>query len=227
MNQKAFVAAILLIACFMREASSFQAGNVHRPLSAASRPSSIPIHAKKSSKGGKKSDKLQVRLLKDVPGQGQKGDILNIAPSFFQNKLQREKLAEIVTDDDVEKIKEKEAAAEKDRFLAATAMQERIDALATISIERKVGPSGKLFGKLSDKNVLEILKEQFPVGALEGKTVKIIAISSCSDDGQSCDLDMEKAMIESLGVYEAKVKLLNTPDIRASFRFEVKDEASG
>jgi ribosomal protein L9 len=180
--------------------------SVGSPLMLASKKASSHVGAS-SSKGGK----VQVKLLKYVEGTGSIGDIVLVAPAFFENKLKRTKSAILISDEEVHTEKLNLERSKKEQLQQALDMQSKIQETA-ISFSKKAGPEGHLFGGVGRKDILEELKRKFPLGTLEGKQIKIISLKR--SDGEEV-----KGDIKDTGSYLAMVSLL--VDVNAEFRVEV------
>merc|ERR1712232_654721 len=105
-------------------------------------------------------------------GTGSIGDIVMVAPAFFENKLKKTGSAVFVTDEEVTKIKEEKICREKDLVAGAMDMREKLEGFELV-LKKKAGPEGNLFGGVGKKLIFKELKEQFPSGALDGKQIKI------------------------------------------------------
>lgn len=161
----------------------------------------IPLFAKKKKdstvgKGGK----VQVKLLKHVPGTGHIGEVVMVAPAFFTNKLQKTGLAVRITDEEVKKQQAEQMAIEKEQTETAMVIKEKLDE-TKLSLTKKAGPEGHLFGGVGYKMILEELKKDFPKGCLDGKHIKITEM--LKSDGKKLRGD-----IKEIGEYSAKISLL-------------------
>mmetsp|Transcript_4606 Transcript_4606/g.6819 ORF Transcript_4606/g.6819 Transcript_4606/m.6819 type:complete len:296 (-) Transcript_4606:112-999(-) len=188
--------------------SSCWHGRNHNPTGPlyASRKASVHLGAS-SSKGGK----VQVKLLKYVEGTGSIGDIVLVAPAFFENKLKRTNSAILISDEEVRAEKQSKERLQQAQLDQALDMQKKIQEV-TLSFFKKAGPEGHLFGGVGRKDILDELKRTFPVGALEGKQNKITLVE--------CSNGLEiKGDIKEVGSYTSTVSLLT--DIAATFRVEV------
>ena len=124
--------------------------------------------------------KIQVKMLKTVPGTGQKGDIVFVTPAFFNNKLRPTASAAVISDEQVAQEKAQQEAAEQERNTLASELQEYLQA-NPLRLTRKAGPDGQLFGSINAKAVLTALVAEQVVdaqhaGYLEQKNVKIVAL---------------------------------------------------
>jgi len=131
---------------------------------------------------------MKVILLKDVPSQGKKGELINVSDGYAKNYLFKNGLAKEATSQAINALNtQAEAAAhhkkvEKD---AAIALAKQIEN-TPVSLKVKVGASGKLFGALNTQNISDALKK----AGLELDKKKIVL----------------KEPIKTLGVFKLTVK---------------------
>lgn len=105
---------------------------------------------------------MKVILLKDVRGQGQKGEVKKVSAGYARNYLIKNNLAEEATPGNLKKLKAKQAQQEEQ------AQQEKDGALklkealteCTVEIKAKAGEGGRLFGSITSKQIAEELKKQ-------------------------------------------------------------------
>lgn len=174
---------------------------------------------KKAGSGGAgntlKNGKIQVKLLRHIPGTGNIGDVILVSPAFFQNKLSKEKSAIMVSDEEVAEEKAKHAADKSSRKSAALDAVEKLKSM-NISFTKRSGPDGHLFGGIQAKDILKELRSQFPKGsAMEGKGVKVLKIKD--EEGAPVDHD-----IKWLGNFSVTISLSN--DIRTDVSVTVNAE---
>ena len=107
---------------------------------------------------------MKLILTKDVKGKGKVNDIIECNMGYA-NFLLRDGSAVEATDANIQKLKEK---LEQDRLQEAKhleemkALKEVIDS-KTVTIAVKVGASGKLFGSVSTKEIVEVYKKEFGI----------------------------------------------------------------
>ena len=194
-----------LAAAFVSNAPLF---GLHRPTTNRSESKIVLFAAKKAAK------KIQVKMLKSVPGTGQTGDIVQVTPAFFQNKLQPSRSAEVISDEEVKKEQSEKAAAKEQERQEATAIKDILDG-TTINIERKAGPDGQLFGGIGPKVIMDELlnklagHEEF----LNRKGVKVVAVTD--ENGMKMRQD-----IKHTGEFGAQIAL--TSDISSTVKIAVK-----
>ncbi|MCL2847910.1 MAG: 50S ribosomal protein L9 [Firmicutes bacterium] len=105
---------------------------------------------------------MKVILLKDVPKQGKKGDIIEVADGYGRNFLIKGGYAKEATASAVNAINmQKQAAVHHEKVARDTAVElaKKLDSTEVV-IKVKVGSSGKLFGALNTQNIADALKKQ-------------------------------------------------------------------
>lgn len=180
-----------------------------------------------------KNGKIQIKMLTSVPNVGQAGDIIFVSSAVFQNQLQKQKKARLISADEValieaEKQKEdKEArqkAVETKKMMEETMFESMGEECSTdqdicgvaLTMKRKAGPEGNLFGGINPKMIMEGLAESFPDGSWEGKQVKLTDMKD--SDGK----DVKKKDIKHTGEYTCIVKLGS--DVDVTFILSVVEE---
>jgi large subunit ribosomal protein L9 len=146
---------------------------------------------------------MQVYLLKDVPGKGKAGEIINVNDGYGKNYLIKNKLGQVVTPEIASKVK---AKSDSDAFKLKTQREEIgtiIERLrsAQVSVSAKVGDEGKLFGAVTTGEVAKALND---LGfAIEKRQLTIV-------DGN----------VKALGAY--KIVVTFPLGMRGEFTLEVK-----
>jgi ribosomal protein L9 len=185
-----------------------------------------------SSTSTSTSKKIQVKLLKHMAGIGQAGDVVQVTPAFYQNKLRPTQSAVMVTEDQVneerQRAKEQEEAFHrmalrlKDRFSSSINADEGDSKTPVLRLYRKAGPGGQLFGGIGPKTIVDELKlvlsaedkpndEQF----LDQKFVKITSITD--ESGKKLE------QIKHLGnAFVAKLTLIKDVSVDLIISVEVE-----
>lgn len=148
---------------------------------------------------------MKVILNQDVKGQGKKGDLVNVSDGYARNFLLPRNLAvEANAQSMSEKANKDSSAAFRlaEEKAAAEAKKAKIDG-KTLKIVGKAGQSGKLFGSITPKEIVEVLKAQY---GLEVDKKKISLRSE----------------IKTFGTFECEVKLYT--GIVAKMNIEVVSE---
>ena len=147
---------------------------------------------------------MKVILQKDVKGQGKKGQLVEVSDGYARNFLFPKKLAVEASADNMNVMKQKEAA-EVARIArekaAANELAEKLKSCMVI-ISAKAGNGGRLFGSVTASEISEGLKAQFGIEIDRHKIVM----------GEN---------IKAFGTYELKVKLYN--DVAGTIFVTVKE----
>ncbi|NOU68691.1 50S ribosomal protein L9 [Paenibacillus pectinilyticus] len=148
---------------------------------------------------------MKVILLKDVKGQGKKGEVKEVSEGYAQNFLIAQGLAAPATQGTVKVLDNQKKAEQrrKDQEKAdAQALGEKLGEM-TVQIKAKSGEGGRLFGAIPSKQIAEVLEKQY----------KIV-------------IDKRKIVLEepirTLGVTKVPVKL--HAEVTASLNVQVTEE---
>ncbi len=117
---------------------------------------------------------MKVLLLKDVKGTGKKGEIKEVKDGYGRNFLVARGLAKVATDEVVTDFKEDEAKRvqrEKEELAEAQEVAEKLKAIR-VTIRRKAGENGSLFGAVTKDDVVEAFQKQFKI-ELDKKSIEV------------------------------------------------------
>lgn len=106
---------------------------------------------------------MKVILLKDVKGQGKKGDVVNVSIGYARNFLLKNNLAQEATQGNLQALKAKQRKndqAEQKEKDAAVQLKEALANL-TIELRAKAGDAGRLFGSITNKQIAEVLQKEY------------------------------------------------------------------
>jgi ribosomal protein L9 len=159
--------------------------------------------------------KIQVKMLKYVEGTGHLGEIVNVTPAFYNNKLRPTSSAVVISDEEVAKERADAQRLQAETNASALALKEQIDNL-TLVLHRKAGPDGQLFGGIGPKMIMEELHKLIADDFLHHKTVKIASLTT--EDGTTLRGD-----IKHTGRFGASLSL--TKDISVSFAIQVDTDS--
>lgn len=145
---------------------------------------------------------MKVIFLKDVRGQGKKGDIKEVKDGYAQNFLIAKGFAEKLTEQSLGKYKrEKKQEADLDQE-----MRKQADVLknklkdVTISFKVKTGAGDKVFGSVSPKQIKD---------ELDKKGYKI--------DKKQIELDHS---LSALGFHDVKINLYKEVNVKIKVQLE-------
>jgi large subunit ribosomal protein L9 len=103
----------------------------------------------------------QALLLQDVDSLGERGDVVEVKSGYLRNYLAPRKLAELATAKTVAQAKRLMEEAER----AAIDRAERAGDIAALlgktvlTIEHEAGEDGRLFGSVTQKDIVEAIKD--------------------------------------------------------------------
>lgn len=104
---------------------------------------------------------MQVILLERIQNLGELGDSVKVKPGYARNYLIPQGRAVIATTANVAEFEAKRAELEQQEAQALAAVQSRADALEgkEITLARKTGEEGKLFGSVGPQDIADALTE--------------------------------------------------------------------
>lgn len=149
---------------------------------------------------------MKVILRENVVKLGKAGDVVEAAPGYFRNFLEPRKLAVEATTGALKKREEEiEILRKKAEKLhqAELALIEKINALGGVKVSAKSGEEGKLYGKVTNKEIAEILEKELSE-KIDKRLIKT------NED------------INVLGTYTASIKL--SADAHTEFKVTVVEE---
>ena len=133
---------------------------------------------------------MKVILLQDVKGKGKKGQMVEVSEGYGRNFLLPNQLPTLATADNINQMKQADAAQQRRIQLEKEAAQEIAEKLKDIQvvIPARAGSGGRLFGAITTKEIAEHLKSQCGIEISKQKIV----------------MDEQ---IKNFGSYQLKVKL--------------------
>jgi large subunit ribosomal protein L9 len=105
---------------------------------------------------------MQVILMEKVANLGELGDVVKVKDGFARNFLIPHGKAKRATPDNLKAFESRRAELEKAQADVLAKAQERgskLDGL-TVQITQKAGPDGRLFGSVTNYDIVEALKKQ-------------------------------------------------------------------
>ncbi|EPE62252.1 ribosomal protein L9 [Exiguobacterium sp. S17] len=103
---------------------------------------------------------MKVILKVDVKGQGQAGDVKNVADAYAKNVLFKQNLAVEATPGNLKAFQAKERRAEEaaeEELKVAQQLKDKLEK-ETIVVKTKSGEGGRVFGSVTSKQIGEALK---------------------------------------------------------------------
>lgn len=147
---------------------------------------------------------MKVILLKDVKGQGKKGEVKEVSEGYANHFLFKQNLAAPATDGSMKMLDQQKKAEDRKKAQEKADAQEVGRKLGelTVQLKAKSGADGRLFGAVSNKQVAE---------AVDKLGIKL--------DKRKIVMDEP---IRALGVTEVVVKL--HPEVSAKLKVHVVEE---
>ncbi len=151
---------------------------------------------------------MEVILIKDVKGLGNEGEVVKVADGYARNYLLPKGLALQATKANLRILKDKRETMETkaERELAAAEKTASQLERSRITIRRKVGEGGRLFGSVTAKDIAEAVEEALGIAV----------------DKRRIDLTEP---IKVVGSYTVPVKLHS--EVSAGIKVEVEPQPEG
>ena len=105
---------------------------------------------------------MQIILLEKIANVGDLGDVVRVREGYARNYLIPQGKAKRATPENLKAIEDKRADLEKAaaaKLVAAQALAERLEGMA-IQITQKAGVDGRLFGSVTNIDIVDTLKAQ-------------------------------------------------------------------
>lgn len=107
---------------------------------------------------------MKVIFIKDVKGQGKRGEVKEVSTGYAQNFLIKKGLAKEATAEAMGELRGQQKAQQKleaEEKAEAEALKAKIETEGfEVTIKAKSGADGRLFGSIPSKQVAEALKQQ-------------------------------------------------------------------
>ena len=148
---------------------------------------------------------MQVILLNDVDKLGYKFDVVTVKPGYGRNYLIPQGIALMANSSNMKRLEEMKRRVERSESAKLGEYQAMASTLADskLSIGAKAGKEGKIFGSVTNIQIVQALKDQL---GLEVERRKVVM----PDD------------VKHIGDYEATLNL--HPEVTASIKFAVVEE---
>mmetsp|Transcript_9556 Transcript_9556/g.22988 ORF Transcript_9556/g.22988 Transcript_9556/m.22988 type:complete len:196 (-) Transcript_9556:27-614(-) len=167
---------------------------------ATSRATVLRVSAQKAVKKTR-----QVVLKEQIPGVGNKGELVKVSSGYFRNFLEPQGKAEVATTDILQAIQDKIRAEEEAKRQEQAKAEAMATALATIGkfvIKKKVGDEKQIFGSVSPQDIVDAIALQ------TGRELN--------------KKDVVLPDIKTLGTYDAEIKL--HPKVSGRFKVVVQKD---
>ena len=149
---------------------------------------------------------IKLLLSEKVEKLGEVGEVVSVKPGYARNFLLPQGLATLPTAGEIKRIQKKKELLEKEyenEKLKAEGIVKKLTELGKITIYAKAGEAGKLFGRVTAKEITEKINQEAGVD-IERKQVLL------------------KRALSDLGEHEIKLKLHN--EVNAEITVVIKNE---
>ncbi|WP_127582200.1 50S ribosomal protein L9 [Paenibacillus koleovorans] len=104
---------------------------------------------------------MKVIFLKDVKGQGKKGEVKDLSEGYVRNFLLPQKLAALASEGNVKTLEQQKQSEKKKKDKEKEDAQKLAAKLAetTVVIRAKSGEGGRLFGSITSKQIAEEMEK--------------------------------------------------------------------
>ncbi|MGW8958750.1 50S ribosomal protein L9 [Paenibacillus sp. NPDC055715] len=147
---------------------------------------------------------MRVIFIKDMKGQGKKGQIKEVSDGYAANFLLPRGVARPATEGNMKTLENQNAAEEKRKHEEkeeAQALGKKLES-TTVQLKAKAGEGGRLFGAITSKQIAEA-----------------VAKTGIKLDKRKIELEEP---IRTLGVTQMTVKL--HPEVKATLKVQVTEE---
>ena len=148
---------------------------------------------------------MEIILLKDIDTLGERHEVVSVKPGFARNYLIPSKLAltaNATNKAKLEKLRSDEAAHEADRIAEFKTLAAKLEG-QVLRIGAKAGTTGKIFGSVTNVQIMQALKDQMGIDVIRKKI----------------ELPEE---VKVLGSYTATINF--HPQVHSTVHFEVVEE---
>lgn len=148
---------------------------------------------------------MKVIFLKDVKGQGKKGETKNVSDGYASNFLIPRKLAVPASEGNMKQLQHQQKAEKRrqqEQVEEAKLQAQKLEEL-TVQFKVKAGEGGRLFGSITNKQISEELAKSYAIKIDKRK------------------IEMSEP-IRSLGVTQVSVKL--HPEVTATLKVQVLEQ---
>ena len=114
---------------------------------------------------------MEIILLKDIDTLGERHEVVNVKPGFARNYLIPSKLAltaNATNKAKLEKLRSEEASHEADRIADFKTLAAKLEG-QILRIGAKAGTTGKIFGSVTNVQIMQALKDQMGIDVIRKK----------------------------------------------------------
>ena len=148
---------------------------------------------------------MEIILLKDIDTLGERHEVVKVKPGYARNYLIPGKMALVANTTNIaklEKLRQDEAAHEAERIAEFRNLAAKLEG-QVLRIGAKAGTTGKIFGSVTNVQIMQALKDQMGIDVIRKKI----------------ELPEE---VKVLGSYTAQITF--HPQVQTTVQFEVVEE---
>jgi large subunit ribosomal protein L9 len=148
---------------------------------------------------------MEIILLKDIDTLGERHEVVNVKPGYARNYLIPGKLALVANATNkakLEKLRSEEAAHEAERITEFKNLAAKLEG-QVLRIGAKAGTTGKIFGSVTNVQIMQALKDQMGIEVIRKK------------------IELQEE-VKVLGSYVANINF--HPEVHTTVKFEVVEE---
>ena len=134
---------------------------------------------------------VQVILQDDITHLGDAGEVVKVKPGYARNYLLRFGHAVLASVENLLKLRDQRAELKRqaaERRSAALELAERLKQIGSIELAVKVGPTGKLFGRITTHDLAAIYNERLGEAMLSNRMFAIPDSPKGLDEQGSYDI---------------------------------------
>ena len=148
---------------------------------------------------------MKIIFLKDLAGQGKKGEIKDVSDGFARNFLTARGFAQVATPEIIARVEKENKEAEIKKLKEIEKLQTLKQNLEKrmFTVKVKVGDKGQIFSSVHEKDIAKVINDKMGTSMEKNQ------------------VELEK-IIKELGEHQVKIKL--APGIIASIKINVEAE---
>ena len=148
---------------------------------------------------------MEIILLKDIDTLGERHEVVSVKPGYARNYLIPGKFALVANSTNrakLEKLRSDEAAHEAERITEFKNLATKLEG-QILRIGAKAGTTGKIFGSVTNVQIMQALKDQMGIEVIRKK------------------IELQEE-VKVLGSYVANINF--HPEVHTTIKFEVVEE---
>ncbi len=161
---------------------------------------------------------MKVIMTQTVPKVGKEGQVVSVADGFARNYLFPRGYATLAERSQLKALEARQAkiaAKLAETKSSADTLKEKLDG-QTVSIEGKVGDSGKLFGAITSQNVLDAIKDQLKIEVDKKQVAMVEPIKRIGEHRVHLDLHRDVDAFVTVRVFDPNAVVEEAPAEQAA-----------